>query len=322
MGDNPSVSSSPDPHKFETSEHAADPTYAKGGGRTSSGKKVTRLNLTATGEQSDTRLDVAVEILTAKNEGNIFRRIYRKIHFVKLQQGANSEGSDVYVNINSLSSRLHLPKEEIKQAAKDGTLADLIQKHSNYQNIIIQSYEKVMSKYHTDVNLKNAVALSMKTLMKVIRTAVPLLFNSKGAKTPHVQPLGGGRVVMAKRGEGKDQLELIVTAINTKALGEGSFGTVLHSFELADASNDFAFKQANSTTDLALAAADVASEYRMLTFLHARNAPGLPAPRGIQAKPHVFVNIAAQKGSNPTVGYLGRKYGGDLVGMIRAPPLR
>lgn len=87
-------------------------TYNKDGSTVEAGRATNRLILS-----DDSRVNVVAKTnLSSKSSGVIgyFKKIYNELRFVKLER----DDRVIYVNVNSLASRVQLSTKEIKHASK------------------------------------------------------------------------------------------------------------------------------------------------------------------------------------------------------------
>lgn len=292
----------------------ADSTYSKNEGFTKNGRHKTRLKLS---EGEDNRLNIAVR-QGFKECKNPIKFIDRKLNCVKLAKNLS-----IYVNVKSVASRLHLSKKLIKAASKDGTLLDLIQTTANHQNKIIKNYEHILDSFFVE-ELEKDLAISPAILMKVIRTSIPILFDPQSPESGISMLFRKNRVLMARRVE--DRFELALSTL--EQLGQGGFGVVWKCIRLTNDKEldrkyplipheELALKIAKNSIQ---AQDDLKKEYLMLQQLHQQNPnPNTPL-RGIQEKPHQFVELLTSSYEEPNIyGYLGKKYDGNLRNCYSYP---
>lgn len=195
-------------------------------------------------------------------------------------------GKRYLVNINSITKRLHLTREEVLAATPKG-LATLISTRTKQMPDILSHYRQIFA--HSEFK---ASGLKASTLMKVIRTALV-------TGTTQVTEPGNNSVRFVASVE-QGQLRFRQMA---QKIGEGGSGTVFALRDLISRSDsEMVVKHASDvSTNL-----DFVEENQTLIEL-------FPADRnvwGIQARPHSICTIDGRR------ALLGKRYTRDYKGSI------
>lgn len=288
-------SPSPVPHSIpfnlgtaKVDHTTAKATYSEEGKLIESGHRVTRLKL-----NNDDRLNIAIKdkIWVDNSRGNLFKQIYLKLQFIRLE----TTNGPIYININSLASRLHFSKKEIIEAANEGKLGALMSQQAELQTRVLDEYEGIDKAYGGLKKMTDETHIQKETLMKVIKTSVSILYDPTNLKDSTVITAESNTLLkekhtfVAKRLDG--HMEFFVQT--EKKLGQGSFGIVSESYRLhskrSSSSSIMAHKEAVHDTDQKRAENDLEAEYKMLKFLHSKNPDKSKPLEGIQAEPKAFV---------------------------------
>lgn len=280
-------------------EAKADQTYSKSGQEVAGGKSVSRLILS-----DDSRLNIAVSgKLSDHPIIGSFQRIYKNLHHVDLKVGEQN----IYVNVNSLAKRLHLSKSAIRDAAREGTLDQLIEARTPHLSRILDEYRDIFATYKHERDLKANTGITPKILMKAVSIAIPQLIKTKE------ETFIEAKHTFAARLDTNQNLRL---SLFVKKLGAGTFGDVSKVITLSSVNKGEDGDQQVSALKLAKgfgqSEVDVRQEFDMLTKLHSPGPNDQPPPPSIQAKPHRFVKITTPHGGGSRVGYQGEIYQGDL----------
>lgn len=283
-----SVSPSSSPLPIEKLEAGA--SVSKKGAAISKGRSVTRLKW-----GDDPRFYVAANIVKS---GNLTAYISGKIGQLLGFYAEIKDGSDtVFVNINSLASRLHIKKSTIRKASKQGTLPSLFNQSLDKSKQTIDGYEKIVNKVG-DISISRDLT---KTLMKVVRTAVT-------SDQPVFTPIQIGQHTYHV-GFDKDNKEIELAAFGA-VFGKGTFGEVKVATHIFEGTEEVLKLAQTDDKDLATQAKkDVENEYQLLSEIHQDGQVW-----GIQAKPTRFVEI--REGNMTQIGYMGLKYDGDYLSHI------
>ena len=307
---------------YSVRKSEASESYSATGEETKAGKKKSRIDF------GDARIDIAAKDKAGISFTNpikgIYKMIYVQLRCVKLK----TETKTFYLNVNSVAKRLHLTKEDIKEATKDGTLETLVQEKSAHMAQILSEYHNIFKSYE-DNNQENqfqkVTSLSAETLMKVVSAAVPQLFHKTESKrTEHVSSFEGTGFVMAH----KDEEGKFAVTINTaERVGKGTFGIVekaktLGSLSRATSPDLQALKTAQGeTVELTKTAMrDLKLEVEVLRKFAILNG-GKPR-RGIQPPPFALIEISikiTQSFVKEVVAFLGRLFDGDLEKGCKKP---
>lgn len=299
-------------------EVATYPSYDKDLKPIGVGKKTTRFSIKS---HPDERFLVAGKMI---NYWNPFDQIFRLLsnllgYTVEIK---TSKGEAILLNINSLASRLHVDKKEIKDAAASGVFEQFLYDIAKPERIE-QISKQVIQKIYSDVM----------ELFDVINNQ--LVYKNDGVQTGLTPKdlLDGIEEAFASKRKSVDQQkksfkfwrnEKGQPTYLVKKLGGGSYSKVYVIFDFVNGTAG-AFKDAlRKGKVLARSRIDVINEYTLLNLIHEKGRAW-----GIQAKPQKCgpVTVQTKKGPESPIkerfGYIGLKYDGDyfddIVGTDKNP---
>lgn len=157
------------------------------------------------GADKDTRFYLSIMDASTKNP---FKIMHRALHYVKL----NVSGQTVYANINSISKRLLLSKDEINQAAIKGDLENVIKTRMDFlsqHKEFLDTFRFEGGDYSEDRAF--IVKATSERVVSDIQQLFQGIYHTKEA------------VYLT---EGNDKNRMIFTTQGTTLVGQGSFSTV------------------------------------------------------------------------------------------------
>ena len=259
----------------------------------------------------DNRLMIAAKsnITFNKTISGIFKQIFLNLRYVKL-----NDANPIYVNVNSLAARLHLSKSEIKEAAKEGTLEELIQKKAVLQIKILDNYSKIFDQYETHAAFKQETQLDKKILMKAVRTAVPLLWDQEKPQTSAT--FNAKKLFVAKK---EDSDDLTLTFKTKQILGKGTFAVVSGAMTLNAGAEKTKERQVfKMATNSRTAQQTLEKEDRMLDHLTQENG-GKPPPNIMPASSKCMKITDPDSGEEVAIGSLRKAMDGSFEDCLKLP---
>lgn len=267
------------------------------GGVIAKGKGTTRLKI-----GDDPRFHVAVQQIE-KNTGWLERlAINLKKAFGRYVEIKRGIETPLLVNINSVASRLHLSKQEIRKVAREGKFMELLGNRAKEIESHLAYYD----------NMKKQTGMKPALLMKAIKMGLEVLpkppptdnkpkQDTERMDTRHGFRIGGILFVAKKRKEGGLKLTQI-----SQRLGAGGFGEAFVASNLTSGTE----KVYKIATDDVVAIKNLHNEFMLLEKIHQGGNVW-----GIQAKPNKLTRIILSA-SEVLLGFLGKKYDGDYLSDI------
>ncbi len=264
----------------------ANPSFGKKGEAIFQGRLMTRAIL-----GDDPRFHIAAKIFNqSKWIDRVISYLAKKFnYYVELE---TKNGKNTLLNVNSIVNRLHLKKEDIYQAADNGTLGQLLVDQSKKMGPILDKYSDMVTKNQIVGKQNN---ISPHIWLKAVKIAL--------TKKREIIEVKNKRFFATLD---KENLSLLHIA---KKLGSGSFGEAHLAWDVING-KEKVLKQAkefvkSSTVEFANAA--IRQEFNLLSEIHAKGKVW-----GLQGKPTQMVELLKSK----IVGFLGKKYDGDYENDI------
>ncbi len=271
--------------------HSDAPVSIDRKGRTiDQGTQTTRLIL-----GPDPRFHVAVKVIDQhSSEIDRLDTYLGKLvgRYVEVKQGNTS----LFINVNSVVSRLLLKKSDILQAGrKQETFLSLLTKEAGNAHLIISRYDQIKDQFLKEYpNLSGQWA---ETLLKVIRVTIHtgISYYAQVAIGGHTYHIGF---------DNKDQK--VALAKIGQTLAQGSFGKIVTLSALGSSEAEV-IKQALAEQGKQ-ATKDIRNEYNQLRDIHKNGNVW-----GIQAPPRTLIQIKekVKNGGFKLLGYIGIKYDKD-----------
>lgn len=302
----------------------AGQTYSVTGETINKSGRAKRLQL----DKDNDKFNIATmgKIWTADNLPNQLQKRFLELRHVELKDEIS--GNSVYVNVNSLSKRLHLTKNEIINASETkGGLQKLITKQLVQQSKIINSYHKIVENYVNNVkenvihiNGEKNISITKESLMHIIKASVKK-FSKEESSTSYQDSLQNHRF---KAENAKDHIGL--TLIANKHFTEGGAAKISLAVNISE-KKELVFKEVkdfqNTEEGKVLkerAASDTKNDQAIRNLIHSKNPDPATPLKGIQVQSHEVLVITNQSGIS-TTGCLEEKYENDLNNEIKASGL-
>ena len=210
------------------------------------------------------------------------------------------------VNINSVASRLHLSKQEIRKVAREGNFMEFLGNRAKEIESHLAYYD----------NMKKQTGIKPALLMKAIKMGLEVLSkpppsdnkpkqDTERMDTRHGFRIGGILFVAKIRKKGGLKLTQI-----SQRLGSGSFGEAFVASNLTKGTEKV-YKIAKGHV---VAIKDLHNEFMLLEKIHREGNVW-----GIQAKPNKLTRIILSA-DEVLLGFLGKKYDGDYLSDIKKNP--
>lgn len=279
--------------------HTASKSVDKEGQAIPEGKLKRRLQIGNIGQGT---LFIALGSSKENAIGKLKEFFRRRFTCVELTVGSKK----TLVNINSLSKRLHLSKEEIKAAASQGTLEELISSQAETIAPILSVYEKIINEFFVkkgvvlEKNGKGPELFTTRCLMKTIKNELSML---RGSREVVKIDLNTKKFFLYFNTENASSLEV---AEKVKYLAEGTFG-IVEEMRVLGREESIVVKEAKEE-----GLEDIAQEVENLYELNKNGRVW-----GIQAPPHSVLVMTPENGYEPIVhGFLTVKYEGDYFAKL------
>lgn len=275
---------------------------------TGAGKKTTRLDLLGQNHLSgpaSTAGYVYVETIEKGCWAPIKEWILSKMdrRFVRATLNKGAENQAIFINVNSLSKRFGITKDEIYRSAKEGNLEELIQEaqkqYAQREQQIDDLYQNTLKNYLVSMktdqlytsDTKSMTGMTPQTLHKLIGLSLTLL---KTASSSFIE-LEGQRFLFQKN---RDGIEFFLFSQST--IGEGCFGQVKEVTRLWTGTTHIAKLAANPSVG-----EELKNEFFILNWLHSKG-----RVRGVQKAPYRVFDL--KNGNAHKIGYIAPRYDYDL----------
>lgn len=262
------------------------------------GKKGTRLKI-----GDDPRFHVAVQQIE-KNSSWLKRlAINLKKAFGRYVEIKRGNETPLLVNINSVATRLHLSKTEIRKAAREDHLMEFLEKRAGEVKSHFAYYDKMQQQTGTKpAVLMKAIKMGLEVLSKPPPSDKAPTQDAERKDTRHGFQIEGILFVAKKTKMGGLKLTQI-----SESLGKGGFGEAYVASNLTKGTEKV-YKLAKS---FKTAIKDLVNEFMLLEEIHREGNVW-----GIQAKPNKLTRIILSTGE-VLLGFLGKKYDGDYLSDIK-----
>lgn len=279
-------------------------SFSKEGKLLAPGKKKVRLVL---GE--DERFAVYAKVRSSTGVSKVIEKMKGAGRFVEFE---TKEGTVVELNIRSLSKRLHLSTNKIRQLLKQGELKEAIDLKQKEMEKILDSYDEIFKVNRRDFEaLKQSTGFDTKTLMKAIKTAYREI--SKAAEGESVSfKKNGIKFIATQTSDGLNLMQ-----VTKDLIGKGSFGKVTVAKAFARPDLPLVSKKILDRSDDTRE--EILNEASMVRFCNEEH-PHLDLLYnqegrldGIPPAFHAVFNVTAPE----KTGYIAERCFGDLTKMFR-----